>query len=177
MIPLEIRGDALGWFKSNLQDRTQTVHIGSNTSEPVTLKSESPHGNIIRNHSLDFHLYADDTQLYTLSKPGDSISRQIVISQFEAYIVDIKSGMTNNFLKPNDDKTELIIITTNESTSSQEDIVINICHSPIAPSIEPPRNLGVSFDSTCCLNYHANKICQNINYQLYSIGKIRTYID
>ena len=39
------------------------------------------------------------------------------------------------------------------------------------------RNLGVLFDSTCCLNGHVNKICQNINYQLYSIGKIWKYLD
>ena len=55
--------------------------------------------------------------------------------------------------------------------------VINIGDSPIAPSMEPPRNLGVLFDSTCCLNDHANKICQNVNSQLYSIGKIRKYLD
>ena len=85
--------------------------------------------------------------------------------------------MTNNLLKLNDDKTELIIITTSETTSRQEDIVINIGDSPIAPSMEPPRKLGVLFDSTCCLNDHVNKICQNINYQLYSIGKIRKYLD
>ena len=85
--------------------------------------------------------------------------------------------MTKNLLKLNDDKTELIIVTTNETTSRQEDIVINIGDSPIAPSMEPPRNLGVLFDSTCCLNYHVNKICKIINYQLYSIGKIRKYLD
>ena len=43
--------------------------------------------------------------------------------------------------------------------------------------MEPPRNLGVLFHSTCCLNDHVNKICQNINYQLYFIGKIRKYLD
>ena len=73
--------------------------------------------------------------------------------------------------------TELIIITTSETTSSQEDILINIGDSPIAPSSEPPRNLGVLFHSTCCFNDHVNKICQYINYQLYSIGKIRKYFD
>ena len=68
--------------------------------------------------------------------------------------------------------------------TTQEDIVINplhhpgrYCHQPIAPSMEPPRNIGVLFDSTCCLNDHVNTICQNINYQLYSIGKIRKYLD
>ena len=185
--------DALRWFKSYFQDRTQTVQIGSSTSEPVTLKYgvpqgsvlgpilftmyTTPLGNIIRNHNLDFHLYADDTQLYISCKPCDSISRQTAISQFEACISDIKTWMTNNLLKLNDDKTELIIVTTSETTSRQEDIVINIGDSPIAPSMEPPRNLGVLFDSTCCLNDHVNKICKNINYQLYSIRKIRKYLD
>ena len=62
------------WLKSYLQDRTQTVQIGSSTSEPMTLKYGHPQGsisgpilftmyttplgNIMRNHSLDFHLYA-----------------------------------------------------------------------------------------------------------------------
>ena len=75
-----IRGDPTRWFKSYLQDRTRTVQIASSTSEPVTLKYgvqqgsllgpilltmyTTPLGNIIRNHSLDFQLYADDTQLY-----------------------------------------------------------------------------------------------------------------
>ena len=101
-----IRGDALRWFKSYIQDRTQTVQIGSSTSEPVTLQYgvpqgsvlgpilftmyTTPLGNIIRNHSLDFHLNADDTQLYISFKPCDSISRQTTISQVEACIKDIK---------------------------------------------------------------------------------------
>ena len=188
-----IRGDALRWFKSYLQDRTQTVQIGSSTSEPVTLKYgvpqgsvlgpilftmyTTPLGDIICNHNLDFHLYADDTQLYISFKPCDSISRQTAISRVEACIKDIKTWMTNNLFKLNDDKTELIIVTTSETPSRQEDIVINIGDSPIAPSMEPPRNLGVLFDSTCCLNDHVNKICKNINYQLYSIGKNRKYLD
>ena len=152
-----IRGDAMRWFKSYLQDRS--VQIGSSTSEPVTLKYgvpqgsvlgpilftmyTTPLGNIIRNHSLDFHIYADDTQLYISFKPCDSISRQTAISHIEACIKDIKTWMTNNLLKLNDDKTELIIITTSETTSRQEDIVINMGDSAIAPSMEPTRNLGV----------------------------------
>ena len=44
-------------------------------------------------------------------------------------------------------------------------------------SMGPPRNHGVLFDSTRCLNDHINTICQNINYQLYSIAKIRKYLN
>ena len=91
--------------------------------------------------------------------------------------MDINTSSANNLLKLNDYKTELIIITTSETTSHQEDFVINIGDSLIAPNMGPSRNLGVLFDSTCCLNDHVNKMCQNVNYQLYSIGKIRKYHD
>ena len=85
--------------------------------------------------------------------------------------------MTNNLLKLNDDKTELIVITTHSNTSQNQHIGINIGDSLITPSREPPRNLGVLFDSTCSLNDHVSKICKSINYNLYSIGKIRKYLD
>ena len=93
-------------------------------------------GNIIRNHGLDFYLYADDTQLYISFKPGDSVSRQIAKSQVEACTGDFKTWMAN---KINDAKTELIIITSSETTSCHEDIFVNIGDSPTAPSMEPPR--------------------------------------
>ena len=73
--------------------------------------------------------------------------------------------------------TRFIIITTSKTTSHQEDIVVNIGDSPISPNIGQPRNFGVLFDPTCCPNDRVNKICQNVNYQLYSIGKIQKYLD
>ena len=188
-----IRGVALKWFESYLKDRTQTVQIGSCTSTPVTLKYgvpqgsvlgpilftmyTTPLGNIIRKHGLTFHLYADDTQLYISFQPGVSVSKETAISCLEACIKDIKIWMTNNLLKLNDDKTELIVITTHSNTSQNQNIGINIGDSLITPSSEPPRNLGVLFDSTCSLNDHVSKICKSINYNLYSIGKIRKYLD
>ena len=188
-----IRGVALRWFESYLKDRTQTVQIGSCTSTPVTLKYgvpqgsvlgpilftmyTTPLGNIIRKHGLNFHLYADDTQLYISFQPGVSVSKETAISCLEACIKDIKIWTTNNPLKLNDDKTELIVITTHSSTSQNQHIGINIGDSLITPSSEPPRNLGVLFDSTCSLNDHVSKICKSINYNLYSIGKIRKYLD
>ena len=77
----------------------------------------------------------------------------------------------------NDDKTELIVITTHRNTSQNQYIGINIGDSLITPSSEPPRNLGVLFYSTCNRNDHVSKICKSINYNLYSIGKIRKYLD
>ena len=187
-----IIGVALKWFESYLKDRTQTVQIGSCTSTPVTWKYwvpqgsvlgpilftlyTTPLGNIIRKHGLNFHLYADDTQLYISFQPGVSVSKETAISCLESCIKDMKIWMTNNLLKLNGDKTELIVITTHSNISQNQHIGINIGDSLITPSSEPPRNLGVLFDSTCSLNDHVSQICKIINYNLYSIGKIRKYL-
>ena len=182
-----IRGVALKWFESYLKDRTQTVQIGSCTSTPVTLKYgvpqgsvlgpilftmyTTPLGNIIRKHGLNFHLYADDTQLYISFQPGVSVSKETAISCLEACIKDIKIWMTNNLLKLNDDKTELIVITTHSNTSQNQHIGINIGDSLITPSREPPRNLGVLFDSTCSLNDHVSKIAKASIITCIPLGK------
>ena len=42
-------------------------------------------------------------------------------------------------------------------------------YQSISPSDDPPRNLGVIFDSTCCLDAHIAN--------LHSVGKIRKYLD
>ena len=47
----------------------------------------------------------------------------------------------------------------------------------MTPSLHPARNLGVLFDSTCSLSDHVSKIWKSINYNLYSIGIIRKYLD
>ncbi len=52
-----------------------------------------------------FHCFADDTQFYISSQPGETHQ----IEKLTEYIVDIKNWMTSNFLQLNSEKTELII--------------------------------------------------------------------
>ena len=137
----------------------------------------TPLGNIFRKHGLNFHLYADDIQLYISFQPGVSVSKETAISCLEACIKDIRIWMTNNLLNLNDDKTELMVITTHSNTSQNQHIGINIGNSLITPSSEPPRNLLVLFDPTCSLNDYVSKICKSVNYNLYSIRKIQKYLD
>ena len=89
-------------------------------------------------------------------------------------MADIRMWMNHNLLKLNDDKTEILIITTSEELSKISDISIKVGDLTISPSDNPPRHVGVIFDSTCCLGA---KLCRSMNFNLYSDGKIRRYLD
>ena len=188
-----VKGKVLDWFQSYLTGRTQTVQIKKSTSEPHELKYGVPQGSVlgpilftiyttplgqlIRRHGLTFHLYADDTQLYLAFKPSEPSSIVNNISRLEKCVDDIRAWMKLNLLKLNDDKTELLVITSRPSTSQSLHISIKVGDQDISPSEEPPKNLGVIFDSTCSLRDHVSNVCRSINFNMYSIGKIRKYLD
>ncbi len=65
-----------------------------------------PLGNIIRKHRVSFHCYADDTQFYISSRPGETHQ----IEKLMECIVDIKNWMTNHFLLLNSEKKQVLII-------------------------------------------------------------------
>ena len=109
--------------------------------------------------------------------PAVSESVDDAVLRIEKCISDIRVWMTKNLLKLNDDKTELIIITSNESLRHKLDISIHVGDHCISPSEIPARNLGVLFDSTCSLSSHVSYICKNLNFNLYSLGEIRKYLD
>ena len=96
------------------------------------------------------------------------------IKKLEACIEDIRKWMSYNMLKLNEDKTEFLIISSRDQIN---DISINVGGCDVRPSNDPPRNLGVLFDSTCSLSDHVNKLCKSLNYNIFSIGKIRKYLD
>ncbi len=101
-------------FKSYLSDRHQFVAVNDEVSyrSQVAVWSTSrlstravtfhalPLGDIIRRHGVSFHCYADDTQLYISSRPGETHQ----IEKLTECIVDIKNWMTSNFLLLNSEK-------------------------------------------------------------------------
>ncbi len=73
-----------------------------------------PLGNIIRKHGVCFHSYADDTQLYISSRPGETHQ----IDKLMESIVNIKNWMTNNFLLLNSEKNRGVNYRTKNHTSN-----------------------------------------------------------
>jgi hypothetical protein len=107
------------------------------------------------------HFYADDSQLYIVFNPRISLSRDDAVKKIEACAEDLRKWMTNNFLKLNEDKTELIIVTSKQMVFDSFSVTIG--NNIIAPSPTPPRNLGVYFDGNFSLKYHVCKVSQQVN--------------
>ncbi len=66
-------------------------------------------GEIIEKHNICYHLYADDGQMYFAFSPKDSLSQEKAKEKMMKCAKDVKSFITFNKMKQNDDKTELII--------------------------------------------------------------------
>ena len=84
-----VSGPALEWFASYLSERYQYIRIGKVTSSKRQISSGvpqgsvlgpllfimyiSPLGDVIRKHGINFHMYADDVQLYISFRPCDQM--------------------------------------------------------------------------------------------------------
>ena len=188
-----VTGVALKWFESYLTNRTQSVKIQDVSSKLYQLKCgvpqgsvlgpllftiyTAPLGDIIRRHGLSFHLYADDTQLYIAFKPCQNDANSAVAAVLSC-INDIRRWMAHNNLKLNPEKTETILLGTNNQRKkvnipemSMGDCVIMLT------SDKAVRNIGAWFDSELNMKVHAQKTCQSAYLQIRNIGMIRKYLD
>ena len=184
-----ITGTALEWFKSYLNERIQSVTIDGVDSDlwnilfgvpqgsvlgPILFTIyTSPLGDILRTHNIDFHFYADDTQLYIKFnvKDGDDAFRKM-----EECIAEVRAWMANHFLKLNDNKTEVLIIGSRSNIAKLNDSSLTIGKEHIKPS-DSARNIGAWFDKEMSMNEHVSHICKGAWFQLNQIAQIRQYLD
>ncbi|KAL2096189.1 hypothetical protein ACEWY4_008337 [Coilia grayii] len=127
-----------------------------------------PLGNIIKKHNIDFHSYADDTQLYISVEPNKTTALQSLTSCLSA----VTHWMSNNFLKLNESKTELLLIGPKDKREA------------LLPSLgnlnqyvrEQVTSLGVILDSDLSLKPHINKVTKTAYFHLRNIAKVRPFL-
>ena len=126
---------------------------------------------------MEFHLYADDTQLYIIFSCDDSVDLTTTISRIESCLVDITNRMTTNKLELNNDKTELLILHSRFRLPPRLPS-IKIGTDIIKPT-NKARNIGVIFDNTVTMSFHINNIVKykGAFYHLRNEAKIRKYIN
>ena len=173
---------ALNWINSYLSSRCQKVVLESGESSLVTLDNGVPQGSILGpllftvliNDISDvivncqYHLYADDTQIYLKTKVEDAIDAIIKINDD---LSRISTFSANNSLRINEEKSKFIIFGTNKNISDlakvkhieYAEIIMN--DFPIERVFEA-RNLGVIFDQFLNWESHINKLISSAYYRL-----------
>ena len=107
-----IKATALEWFTSYLQGRSQAVYIDGYTSESISLLFGVPQGSIlgpveysiytfpvgdiIRQHHLQYHMYADDTKLYVAFDLSSENFLTLAIEKLTNCIGEISQWMSTN---------------------------------------------------------------------------------
>ena len=90
----------------------------------------------------------------------------------EACILEIKSWMTVNKLKLNDEKTEFLIMMSKFHQHKIHDHQIKVDTASI-PASESARNLGIVFDKNLCMEDQIRRICQSVYFHIRNVNSIR----
>ena len=181
-----IGGTVLSWLESYLSGRSFRVHVRDSKSSSCNLRIGVPQGSILgpllfilytkdlqeiaQKYGLSIHLYADDTQIYMAF---DVHSKNPDLSNLVSCINEIRSWMSLNFLKLNEDKTEIMDIGMYQSVLKE----IKLWSEIIEPVLKA-KNLGFYFDHRLSLDEQikcVQKVC-NINlHNLWQIGSKLSY--
>ena len=116
-----VTSNAIRWFSSYLSNRSQSVSIDGVKSEPTPLTHGVPQGSVcgpllfsvytqplgelICKHTVQYHFYADDIQLFISFPPSDA-NLLSVLRRLEECLAEIKIWMSRNNLKLNGLKTD-----------------------------------------------------------------------
>ena len=120
--------NVLQWFSSYLADRMHYISLSNHCSAFALVHSRVPQGSVLKpmlftmyikplsaiidSNSIIHHSFADDL-LLQMCVPNDRISE--LLHSMPSWIGDVKAWETANKLKLNDNKTELMLVTSNRT--------------------------------------------------------------
>ena len=179
----------LQWFSSYLTDSTHYVSVSNHCSAFAPVHSGVPQGSvlgpilftmyikslsaIIDSHSIMHHSFADDLKLQ-MSAPPDRISE--LLHSMQSCISDVNAWATANMLKLNDNKTELMLVTSKRTKhlhSLPTSITIGNAQIPFKNFV---KNLGFTLDCHLTTNAHVSNIARICYFELRRLACIRRFL-
>lgn len=173
-----VRGTALEWFRSYLADRSFSVRLGDSTSSSAPLHCGVPQGSILgpvlfslyllplveifKRHGMSYHFYADDCQIYMpISKEN-----HCPLTPLLNCLCDVKAWLSQNFLKLNEEKTEVMVFGPVPSDLG-----------PLKEYVRPKvTSLGVTIDSDFNFDKQVNGVVKSSFYHLRLLSKVKPFL-
>ena len=128
---------------------------------------------IIDSHAIMHHSFADDLQLQ-MSTPPDKISE--LLHSMQSCMCDVKSWATANMLKRNDNKTELMLVTSKRTKHLHNlptSITIGNAQISFKHSV---KNLGFALDCNLIMNALVTNIARTCYFELRRLTYIRRFL-
>ena len=128
---------------------------------------------IIDSHSSIHHSFADDV-LLQMSSPPDGISE--LLHSMQSCTSEVKAWATANMLKLNDNKTELMLVTSKRTKNLHNlptSITIGNAQIPFNQSV---KNLGFTLDCHLTMNAHITNIARTCYFELRRLASIRRFL-
>ena len=181
-----IDGLALKWIESYLSGRKQTISLqgypnsatrsldwgvpqGSILGPLLFSLYTAPLGDIASEHGLKHHFYADDAQIYNI------IENAQCLKDLQNCVNDYRKWMIANYLKVNDEKTELLLLGSPYNFRKKHNISLFVGESEVF-SVDMVTNLGVILDKTLSMSDFIDKKCSTCWFYLKSIAKVRKFL-
>ena len=184
-----IKEKALSLIESYLLDRKQKIKLNHLYSQDLPISFGVPQGSVlgpllftmyiypicdvINKDIFNFHIYADDTQLYNFYKP-DKVNN--AISDISHCTSEVNNWMKSNKLKMNADKTEVMFCGSTQRLNNVNISSIDIDDDLIDVS-NSVRNLGFFLDKNLNMNVHVTNLRKSCYNEIRKISHIRPYIN
>ena len=140
---------------------------------PMTNALHIIHYTFQRFHGASNQLYADGTKIYTSLTPNSTKSN---LTTLQHCISVVQGWMTQNRLKLNPDKTELLLIGTPAKRDGlAHHFPLDILGSPVSPC-DSAKNLGVLFDSGLTFSNHMSNLCRTSYINIRILCRVRRYL-
>ena len=127
---------------------------------------------LLEAHGVSYHFFADDTKLYNRVEDIDEARHRL-----SSLMSDLEIWMARRKLKPNDGKTETIIIRGNLRNVSVANFgEMGFGDTHLVPC-ESAKNLGVVLDSSLSFRSHIDSIVKTCNFHIRNLYMIKHFVN
>ena len=127
----------------------------------------------LQKHSIIHHSFADDLQLQ-MSVPLDKLSE--LLHSIQSCIVDVKAWPTAYMLNLDENKTELMLVTSKRTRHLRNlPSLVTIGNAQI-PFKQSVKNLGFTLDCHLTMNAHVTNIARTCYFELRRLSSIHRFL-